>query len=230
MPVRSEDVTLTCPCGERFTATVYHAVNVTLEPRLLYRLLAGQLNVATCPNCGRQAETVQPFVYHDMRRGLFAYVHPRSDVPQEDREELLKHLRRVYVRAVEESDRLSRKKAPSHELPRPRVRRREPADDLEAALEPHAPPMQVIFGISELAALVESLLEPEERLAKVALTARGAGEAERERLRRIAERMAEQMDCDTSVEDAGGEYTIWIYGPRARVSTIAQALDQGVGS
>lgn len=228
MPVRSEDVTLTCPCGERFTATVYHAVNVTLEPRLLYRLLAGQLNVATCPNCGRQAETVQPFVYHDMRRGLFAYVHPRSDVPQDDREELLKHLRRVYVRAVEESDRLARKKAPSREPPRPRVRRRQPADDLEAALEPHAPPMQVIFGISELTALVESLLEPEERLAKVALTARGAGEAEHERLRRIAERMAEQMECDTSVEDAGGEYTVWIYGPRARVSTIAQALDQGV--
>ncbi|HEX6800015.1 MAG TPA: CpXC domain-containing protein [Ktedonobacterales bacterium] len=229
MPARSHDVTLTCPCGESFTATVYSAVNVTLEPRLLYRLLAGQLNVATCPNCGRQAETAQPFVYHDMRRGLFAYVYPTSDVEPEDRDTLLESVRRAYVRAVEESDRIAQPPAPrSHrtaEPPLPRVRRRSPADDIEAALEPHAPPMQVIFGVPELAALVESLLEPEEKLARVALAARGAGEAERARLRAIASRMAEQLQCETQVEEDGGEYTVWIYGPRGGVNTIAQALN-----
>ncbi len=229
MPARSHDVTLTCPCGEPFTATVYSAVNVTLEPRLLYRLLAGQLNVATCPNCGRQAETAQPFVYHDMRRGLFAYVYPTSDVEPEDRDALLETVRRAYVRAVEESDRIAQAPAPrtrsEAEPPAPRVRRRSPADDIEATLEPHAPPMQVIFGVPELTALIESLLEPEEKLAKVALTARSAGEAERARLRAIVTRMAEQLQCETLVEEDGGEYTVWIYGPRGGVNTIARALN-----
>ncbi|MFI5275075.1 MAG: CpXC domain-containing protein [Ktedonobacterales bacterium] len=229
MPARSEDVTLTCPCGESFTATVYHAVNITLEPRLLYRLLAGQLNVATCPNCGRQAEIAQPFVYHDMRRGLFAYVYPRSDVEQEDREALLDSIRRAYVKAVQESDRLAHqpapKRAPRGETPRPRVRRRSAADDIGAALEPHAPPMQVIFGVPEVMALVDSLLEPNERLAKVALAAHGAGEAERARLRGIAERMATQMQCDLQIDDFDGDYTIWIYGARKRIGVISQALN-----
>lgn len=229
MPARSHDVTLTCPCGESFTATVYSAVNVTLEPRLLYRLLAGQLNVVTCPNCGRQTEIAQPFVYHDMRRGLFAYVYPHARVEPEDRDALLESVRRAYVRAVEESDRIGHSSAPRvrrpAEPPRPRVRRRSPADDIETPPEPHAPPMQVIFGVAELAALVESLLEPEEKLARVALTARGAGEVERARLRGIAARMAEQLQCETQVEEDGGEYIVWIYGPRSGVNAIAQALN-----
>lgn len=229
MPARSHNVTLACPCGESFTATVYSAVNVTLEPRLLYRLLAGQLNVATCPNCGRQVENAQPFVYHDMRRGFLAYVYPHSDVEPEDRDALLESVRRAYVRAVEESDRIEQSPAPrvrrAAEPPRLRVRRRSPADDIEAALEPHAPPMQVIFGVPELAALVESLLEPEEKLARVALTARGASEVERARLRAIAARMAEQLQCDTQVEEDGSEYIVWIYGPRGSVNAIALALN-----
>jgi hypothetical protein len=229
MPARSHEVTLTCPCGEAFTATVYSAVNVTLEPRLLYRLLAGQLNVATCPNCGRQAETAQPFVYHDMRRGIFAYVYPHSDVEPEDRDTLLESVRRAYVRAVEESDRIAHEPAPrarrAAEPPPPRVRRRSPADDIEAALEPHAPPMQVIFGVPKLMTLVESLLEPEEKLARVALTVRGANEAARTRLRTIAARMAEQLQCDIQAEEDGGEYTVWIYGPRGGVNAIAQVLN-----
>ena len=231
MPARSHDVTLTCPCGESFAATVYSAVNVTLEPRLLYRLLAGQLNVATCPNCGRQAEIAEPFVYHDMRRSLFAYVYPHSEVEPEDRDTLLESVRRAYVRAVEESDRIARAPAPrsqqAAEPPLPRVRRRSPGDDIEAALEPHAPPMQVIFGVPDLAALVESLLEPEEKLARVALNARGAGEAERARLRAIATRLADQLQCETLVEEDGGEYTVWIYGPRGSVNAITQALNAG---
>lgn len=229
MSARSHVVRLTCPCGESFSATVYSAVNVTIEPRLLYRLLAGQLNVATCPNCGRQSETAQPFVYHDMRRGLFAYVYPHASVEPDERDTLLESVRRAYVRAVEESDRIgssraSRGSRPA-EPPLPRVRRRGPADDIETALEPHAPPMQVIFGVAELATLVESLLEPEEKLARVALTARGAGDAERARLRAIATQLAEQLKCETLVEEDGGEYTIWIYGPRGGVNAIAQALN-----
>jgi hypothetical protein len=226
---RSSEVTLTCACGEHFAATVYHTVNVTLEPRLLYRLLAGQLNVATCPNCGRQVEMTQPFIYHDMRRGLLAYVYHRSDVEQEDREVLLEHLRRAYVQAVEEAERLThaQEQRMVDAAPKPAIRRRSDSDDadaLRATLEPEAPPMQVIFGVSELTALVDSLLEPEEKLGRVALTARNPGAAEKERLLSIARRMAGQTACETMVEEDGEEYTIWLYGSRATVNMIARAL------
>src|SRR5215472_17619937 len=100
---RSQPHLLTCACGTEFTATVYEAVNVTLEPQLLYTVLAGLLNVATCPNCGRRAAVARPFLYHDVARGLFAYVHPRADLPAEQRAQLLERLRQVYALAVEQS-------------------------------------------------------------------------------------------------------------------------------
>ena len=227
---RSADLTYTCACGNTFTTTIYQVVNVTLEPRLLYRLLSGNLNVATCPNCGRRAENVQPFIYHDMGRGLFAYVTAHADVSPEEREELLAQLRQVYSYAVEESDRIAQRRARSSGKnanmapPRPTVRRSRPYDDLQAKIEPDAPPMQIIFGADQLITLVDSLLEPEEKLARIALSARSARGVEQERISRIASTLAEQMDCDISVEDEPGNYTVWIYGPRSRIDVIAKAL------
>ncbi len=93
---RSIKMKFSCACGTEFTADIYQSVNVTLEPQLLYRLLAGSLNVATCPNCGRTAAAAQPFVYHDIARGLFAYVLPRAEVSTEERNAILSRLRTVY--------------------------------------------------------------------------------------------------------------------------------------
>jgi CpXC protein len=224
---RSSEVTLTCACGTRFPSTAYQAVNVTLEPALLYRLLFGHLNVATCPNCGRTSSTGQPFVYHDMQRGLFAYVLPQADVSDEEREALLTQLRRVYTQAVEESERISQsqQRERTGEVPRPVVRRRTPQDELRAQIEPDAPPMQVIFGVDRLVTLVDSLLEPEERLGKVALSTRSAQRADRERLSAVAQRMAAQMQCEIAVEDEPDEYTVWLYGPKSRTNAIAKALN-----
>ena len=109
---RSSTMTYVCECGTTFASTMYQTVNVTLEPQLLYRLLAGSLNVAVCPNCGRKIESELPFIYHDMRRGLFAYVYPYSDVEADDRDTLLESVRRAYVHAVEESDRIAHPPAP----------------------------------------------------------------------------------------------------------------------
>lgn len=222
---RSSNAMFTCPCGTQFSSTIYTAVNVTLEPALLYRLLFGTLNVAVCPNCGRKASSAQPFVYHDMKRGLFAYVHPSADVPEETRETLLKNLRRVYSQAVEESERLASYDNQPVDLSRPTVRRRSPSEDLQARIEPDAPPMQVIFGVDRLTTLVESLLEPEEKLGKVALTAHGEGAAARQRLLNVAQMMAEQVACQIEVEDEPDSYTIWVYGPRGRIVSLVKALN-----
>ena len=226
---RSSDMIFTCPCGTQFTSTVYQVVNVTLEPRLLYRLLEGTLNVAVCPNCGRTADAGQGFFYHDMRRSLFAYVHPSEELPEEERGALLERLRGAYTTAVEESERIERQRARgAAEQPKLTVRRTVPYGDIAARLEPEAPPMQVIFGAAQLVTLVDSLLEPEEKLGRVALSTHSADEATRERLFGIARDMAAQMDCDARTEIDGDEYTVWIYGPRVRVDAIAKALGRSV--
>ena len=220
--------TFQCPCGESFDASIYSTVNVTMEPELLYRLLAGTLNVAICPNCGRKAASAQPFIYHDMARGLFAYVHPDADLPDDEREELLEQLRSVYDQAVAESERLTQPPAGSgsgrHGAVEPRVRRHLPHEDALKRLSPDAPPMQVIFGVDDLTALVESLLDADEKLGRVTLSTKASGEAERRRLLSVATRLAGQAHCLVEVEDLPGEYTVQIYGSRARIRQISDAL------
>jgi hypothetical protein len=206
---------------------MYQTVNVTLEPQLLYRLLAGSLNVAVCPNCGRKIESDLPFIYHDMRRGLFAYAHPNAEASDEERDRLLERLRQVYDEAVDASERIlaeERSSQTAQPAPRLTVRRRSPGEDLTAQLEPNAPPMQVIFGREQLVALVDSLLEPEERLGRVALSARGAGEQERTRAISIAERIASQFDLQVETEGEGSDFTVWLYGSRAQISALATHL------
>jgi len=227
---RAVEMSFTCPCGETFASTVYQTVNVTLDPPLLYKLLAGSLNTPTCPNCGRKAASAQPFLYHDMARGLFAYVHPHGRVEEEEREGLLGELRESYARAVEASERILRAQERRRGPPRdgsPRVRRRSPGEDLSARIEPEAPPMQVIFGVDQLVTLVDSLLDPDEKLGKLALTTPSADPKERARLLDVAERMAAQMGCLAEPQDEPDEYTVWLYGPRARVAQIAAALGKG---
>jgi hypothetical protein len=160
-----------------------------------------------------------------MRRGLFAYVHPRSDVPEEEREALLEQLRRVYTLAVEESERVTQRQHGSTEYPKLTVRKSRPYDDIASKIEPDAPPMQVIFGVDRLVTLVDSLLEPSEKLGKVALSTQKSGVRERERLRTIAQNMAEQMGCFVETQDEAEGYTVWLYGPRNRIDVLVHALN-----
>lgn len=214
----------TCECGTEYTSPVYQTVNVTLEPHLLYQLLAGLLNVAVCPNCGRKTTAALPFVYHDMERGLFAYVHPDADASEETRERLLERLREVYDDAVVESERIlsQRSATPGAGAPRLTIRRRTPGDDLAARLEPNTPPMQVIFGVENLIALVDSLLEPGERLGRAALSARDAEPAARERILTLARSLADRLDLQVETEGVGRDFIVWLYGPRIRVSLLNQ--------
>ena len=219
---RSISYTFTCACGERFTAPVYESVNVTLEPQLLYTMLAGLLNVATCPNCGRRAAVARPFLYHDVARGLFAYVHPRADLPEERRAQLLEQLRQAYSVALEESVRLQ-------EQPHESDADASIDDTFDLSLQSEeqsddAPPLRVIFGVDQLCALINTLLSPEERLGKLALSSKSQRPEERQRLLVIAQEMARQMDCQVEVDDEPGEYTVWLYGPRRAIGAIMREL------
>ena len=65
---RSTTNIMTCPCGEEFSHSVYEYVNIADDPQLLYTVLVGLINVATCPNCGRKAAIGRPFIYSDTDR------------------------------------------------------------------------------------------------------------------------------------------------------------------
>jgi hypothetical protein len=221
---RSTEWPFICDCGREFTSTVYHAVNITLHPQLLYALLAGKLNVATCPNCGRKMASPLPFVYHDMQRGLFAYVHPSTQLEEDQRDQLIERLRDVYAQAVEESAHLRPPRSPSRPHRSTPSRPRETADRPSPVTEPEAPPMQVIFGVDRLVALVESLLEPEERLGRIALTTRSPDISERKHLVAVASQMADQLECLVETGERSGTYTVEVYGPRRQIGTLVKML------
>jgi hypothetical protein len=225
---RSTEWPFACECGQEFTSTVYHAVNITFQPRLLYSLLAGKLNVATCPNCGRKVASPLPFIYHDMRRGLFAYVHPSTQLDEDEREQLIDRLRDTYTQAVATSTREHPPRSSGRARRPTPSRPRAAAEPASPVAEPDAPPMQVIFGVDRLVALVESLLEPGERLGRIALSTRSANPSERERLVALARQMADQLECQVEAGERGNAYGVEIYGPRSQIGTLMSMLQNAL--
>ncbi|HVC35673.1 MAG TPA: CpXC domain-containing protein [Chloroflexota bacterium] len=72
----------TCSCGETFEADVFKSANVTLQPDLKNRILAGHFNRARCPACGREVDAAVPFLYHDMLADLMVWVYPAASAGQ----------------------------------------------------------------------------------------------------------------------------------------------------
>ncbi len=209
---RSTTQTLTCPCGEHFSHTIYEYVNIANEPQLRYTVLMGLLNVATCPACGRKAAIGRPFIYSDSEHNLLAYVHPRNDAPEEARLLILEKLRTVYESIVGENE-----------------GEEESADersvsDTTAAQIMKTPPLQVVFGIDQLHELINATLSQDERLGKLALSTRSSAEAERGQMLDIARKLSSEMGCQIEVEDLEDEYTVWIFGPRRQIGALMRSL------
>lgn len=207
---RSTTQTLTCACGEVFSHIIYEYVNIARDPQLRYTVLAGLLNVATCPICGRRAAFARPFIYSDSERRLLAYVHPRNDAPQEARLMILEKLRNVYETIVGETEAQCPNGSPISEAT---------AEQIMAT-----PPLQVVFGLDQLHELLNTTLSQEERLGKLALSTRSRVEAERGQMLDIARKLAGEMGCQIEVEDLEDEYTVWIFGPRRRIGALMRDL------
>ena len=72
---RRERVVYSCPCGERFAAEVWRAVDARdAEPAA--RLGEGRLNRVRCPACDTSAEVQLPVLYHDGARQRLVLVLP----------------------------------------------------------------------------------------------------------------------------------------------------------
>src|SRR6185503_2385056 len=74
---RREPVIYSCPCGERFRAEAWRAVDAT-DGEAAARLLDGALNRVRCPSCDTPAELQVPVVYHDPRALRLVLVLPDS--------------------------------------------------------------------------------------------------------------------------------------------------------
>lgn len=214
---RSTNYTLTCPCGEVFSSPVYEYVNVAKDPQLQYTVLAGLLNVSTCPACGRRAATARPFIYSDPTHNLLAYVHPRNDVPEEARLLILEKLRSVYENIAGEAEQHSNPETGGDSSSI------EPADSSTDQV-PETPPLQVVFGSDQLHELLNAVLSQEERLGKLALNTRSRDNAERGQLLHIARKLAQEMQCQVEVEDLSDEYTVWLFGSRRQIGAIMREL------
>jgi CpXC protein len=214
---RSTNYTLTCPCGEVFNSPIYEYVNVSTDPQLLYTVLAGLLNVSTCPSCGRRSAISRPFIYSDSARNLLAYVYPRNDVPEEARLMILDKLSDVYTSIVGNIE-----QHPDHENGGVN-------DNMQGAvyLQDQAqeiPSLQVVFGTDQLHALINAVLSQEERLGRIALNTYSRDSAERGQLLHIARKLAQEMQCQIEVEDLSEEYTVWLFGSRRQIGAIMREL------
>ncbi|WP_069804031.1 CpXC domain-containing protein [Thermogemmatispora onikobensis] len=239
---RTASYKLICRCGHGFECQVYEYVNVARDPQLRYAVLAGRLNVVTCPSCGRRALARRPFIYSDPPNRLLAYVHPRDNVPPEGRELIEARLRDVYER-VAQRQREELEEAPAS-LAGPEAETRQNADEVEASETPgegemaaslaaaaavrgageEIPPLQVVFGLDQLALLINAGLSQDERLGKIALRTQSRSIAQRGQMFDIARRLAREMQCIVEEEEQGETYTVWLYGPRRQIGAIMRAL------
>jgi len=219
---------LTCPCGEVFSSSIYEYVNVAKDPQLLYTVLAGLLNVSTCPSCNRRAAIARPLIYSDPAHNLLAYVHPRADAPEPARLLILEKLRSVYMNIAHDKPGSSRQSidvAQGGEPPE--VGKRACTNDqYPAYLEqaPDLPPLQVVFGLDQLGELINVSLNQDERLGKLALSTHSRNDAERGQMLDIARKLASTMECQIEVEDMPREYTVWLYGSRRQIGVIMREL------
>ncbi len=207
---RSMRYSFTCPCGTVFESQIYESVNIAQQPELQYTVLAGLLNVSSCPNCGRRAAIGRPFIYSDPIHNLLAYVHPRGDAPDEARQLILEKLQEVYTNIVEYDP------------------EQMPTDTTGTAASTrqiaNTPPLQVVFGIDQLGELINAYLPQDERLSRLALSTHSHEEPERAQMLVIARKLASEMRCQVEVEDLPDEYTVWVYGSRRQVAALMREL------
>ena len=207
---------ITCPCGMVFQSNIYEYVNTRQDPLLRYIVLAGRLNVSTCPNCGRRAANSRPFIYSDPAHSLLVYVDPATNISEEARQLTLEKLRSVYQEAsIKVGNGVP---AESREEHGGGIT----TDTIQSKHE--APTLHVVFGLEQLHKLINAALSQQERLGRLALRTYSRREAERGQLLDIARKFASEMQCQVDVEIVSGEYTVWLYGSRRQIGAIMREL------
>jgi hypothetical protein len=198
-----------------FKSPIYEYINVAQDPQLRYVVLAGLLNVSTCPNCGRRAAVSHPFIYSDPVHNLLAYVDPRTDVPEEARLLILERLRSVYTTVTTaQEQQIEYSNGSSEQTPTLHSHTQTQTNEV--------PPLRVVFGLDQFTELLNTLLGSDERLGRLSLSTQSRDEAERGQFLTVARKLATEMGCIVEVEDLPDEYTIWLYGSRRQIGALVR--------
>lgn len=225
---RSTNCTLTCPCGKVFSSPIYEYVNIAENPQLQYTVLAGLLNVSTCPSCSRRTVIARPLIYSDPAHNLLAYVHPRADTPEEARMLILEKLRTVYLHIVDDGcstnieQRIVNGQANLHGSRQVLSINSQLSTQKSQARA--VPPLHIVFGLEQLNQLINVTLSQDERLGRLALSTHSCNDAERGQLLDIARKFASEMQCQIEVGEMPNEYTVWLYGSRRRIGALMREL------
>ncbi|MEA3338074.1 MAG: CpXC domain-containing protein, partial [Chloroflexota bacterium] len=93
-----------CPsCGTPYPVQVFSIVDVKQDPILKSVLLSGQLNVATCPNCGASGAVAAPLLYHDPEKE-FLGVHVPEQIPVNEQQKVIGDLSRGLMDSLPQED------------------------------------------------------------------------------------------------------------------------------
>jgi hypothetical protein len=156
----------------------------------------------------------RPIVYSDPQYNFLAYVHPHADAPEEARRLILKRLRSVYVDITKTQD--------------TSTSREDEEGDRAVVITPvqakEMPPLKIVFGFEQLHELLNTILSPQDRSGKLALSTRSRDTAERAQFFTIARKLALEMDCSVAVQDLPSEYTVWLYGSRRQIGSLMRSL------
>ena len=76
---KSEQIKLKCDeCGKEYEATMWHSINVDLNPELREKFFDNSLFNFKCPHCGNEHYIVYPVLYHDMKHNFMVQSGPLS--------------------------------------------------------------------------------------------------------------------------------------------------------
>lgn len=95
-------VQIQCPkCGTPYQAPVRTVIDVGQEPRLREAFLAGQVNVAICPNCKGAGLIEVPLVYHDPEQEFLAVYFPQQvQIPEMERQRKIGEMMQELMRSL----------------------------------------------------------------------------------------------------------------------------------
>lgn len=85
------NTTINCPnCRQPIVANVEQLFDMSIDPTVKQKLLAGAFNLAQCPHCGFTGNLTTPIVYHDPEKELLlTYVPTEVNLPRDEQERLI---------------------------------------------------------------------------------------------------------------------------------------------
>lgn len=98
----SQTIQLACPsCRTPLRASVVTIVDAAQHPELKARLIAGQLNLAMCPNCGMAIMISAPLFYHDAAKQLaFVHIPQQLNARQDEQERFIGDATALIMRTL----------------------------------------------------------------------------------------------------------------------------------